>query len=241
MRETKKPGLWERAMQLVFWIGLIAAGVGPPLLIYKDQSETGWALLLSALIVLLATRFDAIEELSFGPLRARLSREVEEATETLKRVRELAHLTAASTLSLVKMSGRMGGYTDAEEDEIKRSMIALLKQLNLTDAEVEEALSRWHQVVEYDYVHFLLGGNIVPDGFTDQERREWSQLRDGGIQNNPSPDVVEDYLARTSTLDEERKGLVEDYRHYVTHREHRRPRVWAAREMVQRLRKPPSD
>ena len=51
------------------------------------------------------------------------------------------------SLSLVKRSGRFGGYSDEEQDRIKNDLISVLREIKVSEADIQGVLVEWHRVV----------------------------------------------------------------------------------------------
>jgi hypothetical protein len=137
-------------------------------------------------------------------------------------------MAVQANLSLVMRSGRWGGFSVDEKERIRAASIAALDSLGVSKRDREEMFSEWHMVNRFDYVQLLLGRSTVPkevQGKLDLQA-EWSKLRGGGFDGNPSSDVVEAFLRKAGMFDEEQQELLTDYRHYEKYGEHRRPDVW---------------
>lgn len=215
--------------KIVFGLALFAAAIGPVLLILLGKSEAGWMTLISAIIVMLGTRFDAIEEISLGPLRAKLRKQVEEAEQVITAIRALATQVASTTLSLVKRSGRLGGYDDEEEEAIRIEVHDLLKQLGVGESEVNDTLNEWHRFTELDYSLFTLGGTQVPKDLPQEHQPRWKELRSGGVKKIPLPEELKEFFEQAGMLTSEREELIKDYEFYLKNRKHRRPDHWGKR------------
>ncbi len=224
------------ALRTAFWIGLVLATAGPLTLILSGYSEAGWAAMISGLILMLGSRFELIEELSLGPLRAKLRQRIEETDTTLVAIRNLAALVASISLSLVKRSGRIGGYTDEEEEQIAKEVKGFLEQIDIDEANIDETFAEWHNAVGRDYVHFILGGNTIPDGGSPELFSEWEALRSRWFDNLPAPEELTGFLSKGGALTPEREEWIEDYRFYLERHGHRRPEVWEQRrDLAERL------
>ena len=74
-----------------------------------------------------------------------------------------------------------------------------------------------------------MGGGIVPNKLSDEQKKEWRTLRGGGLTNILKPDELTHYFEKWGYLSEQVKELLEDYRYYIEFRKHRRPEVWRKR------------
>lgn len=186
---------------------------------------------------LLAANLDRISEFkaSRSGVEAKTREVVARAENTLRELQLLARRVTELSLSLVKRSGRFGGYSDEEQDRIKNDLISVLREIKVSEADIQGVLVNWHCVVEFDYVHFILGGSTIPSKSDPTALAAWNSLRDGGISKVPTPERIERFLAEFGFLSSERKEQLADYIHYRMHRVHRRPEAWAARQSWGRL------
>ena len=166
------------------------------------------------------------------------TREVLQRAEiTLNELQILAQQVGAVTLSLVKRNGRLGGYSDAEETEIKRSVLSVLKQVGIQESEFPKILDEWHKITDFDYAHYILGGNTIPDGAAPEALKEWKELRAGGIVKIPTPDEIKRFLESNGFIKPELHERIKDYEYYLNVRKHRRPEIWEQRKNWGRLKK----
>ena len=212
--------------KIVFWLGLVVAVVPPPLLSYYGHNETAGFCIVSGIVAMLATRFGDIAVLAFGPLRAELREKIEEADQTMQRLKELTATTAKAALDLIQSAGRWEALTDEHIDGLYNSYGTLLDDLKIDRGPIE---AFWHTVIEYDYILMATGGTTIPTGANAGEMERWEGLR-RGIENRASPDEIRAFLNDTRYNANEREELVQDLEHYRQHREHRRPDVWADRK-----------
>lgn len=150
--------------------------------------------------------------------------------------RELTLTASKMLLSLVKRTGRLGGFQPTEEREFQESVERILSRVDATDTERKEAFKGWDLFTKVDFVFGILGGHTVPTFKASADaaagQQEWKALRrrTGDQLDPPGPDELEDFLRRYDFLDEERKELIDDYRYYLRHGKHRRLDVWEKRE-----------
>lgn len=162
-------------------------------------------------------------------IEAKTRNVIKRAENTISELKILAKTVAATSLSLVKRNGRMGGYSVEEEESIKKSVFETLSAIGVPENEFEAVLGDWHTFTEFDYAHCILGATKVPKGADQAVITEWKSLRNG-IVDIPSPETIETFLSKINCLDAERIEFLEDYRHYVKTRTHRRPEVWSEHE-----------
>jgi hypothetical protein len=170
-------------------------------------------------------------------IEARTREVLQRAEVTLNELQALGKQVGTVTLSLVKRTGRFGGYSDKEKDEIKDSVLRVLKQLGINESELTEVLSEWHRFTEFDYAHFILGGPTIPEGAPPEVLKEWKELRHGGINKIPTPGEIRAFLERHGFMTSELQEWLKDYEYYLESRTHRRPEVWEQRRSLGRLKK----
>ena len=156
---------------------------------------------------------------------------IAEAKHTIDELRALAEAISSISLSLVKRSGRFGGFSDDEAAIIKQSIDSTLAQLGVEPNRIDEISAEWFKWQDYDYASFILGGNQTPHHFPDgyDIMGEWGATRPKWPDNITTPEVLETFLRKHSCLSEFRSELLDDYRHFLLNRNHRRPDVWAKR------------
>ncbi len=160
------------------------------------------------------------------------------AESTLSELQLLARTVAEVTLSLVKRSGRMGGYADDEADRIKTSVLEVLKKVGVPEADFPSILSEWYRFTEFDYAHFILGGGTIPDTRDHAIIEEYKKLRHGGINDIPTPGTLRSFLTEHNFMTDKIDEYLKDYEHFLAYRVHRRPEVWADRQHWERLKNP---
>jgi hypothetical protein len=180
---------------------------------------------------LIAANLDRISEFkaSKSGVEAKTREIVVRAENTLRELQLLAVKVTELSLSLVKRNGRFGGYSDEEQEFIKNDLLSVLRELKVSEADIQRTLLDWHRFVEFDYALYILGGSIVPSKLDPDTQRAWGALQHRGIENIPSPEEIEKFLAEFGFLSKEKREQLADYTHYRTHRTHRRPAAWSER------------
>lgn len=189
--------------------------------------------------LLLAANLDRVSEFkaSKDGFEARTHNVIARAEFAVKELHVLAIQVAELSLSLVKRQGRLGGYSDDEEETIRSSVLSVLRKLGVSEETDNQILREWHQIVEFDYVGAILGGNFAPERATNEQIAEWKSLRNGGITSYPSPNDIRMFLSKSNYLTTEIEERIQDYEHYIIHKTHRRINEWKNRENWGHLRK----
>ncbi len=134
-----------------FWVAVAAVATLPVGLILWGKSEAGWASLICALVVMLAARFHAIEELSLGPLRAKLSEKVREVDLALEEVRSLALAMSRPMISMGMKVGRMGvALSRQEAEELRATIDSTLRRLEVPESDIVAAMADYRRYTLFD-------------------------------------------------------------------------------------------
>jgi len=218
---------------VLIFVGGLAAG-------YLEHPQVLWVSCVGFVGCLIAANLDRISEFTASTrgVTARTREVITRAESAVTQLQSLAAVVAEVTLSLVKRSGRLGGYTDVEEESIRDRVSAILENVSVPRHEWPRIFKEWRRITEFDYVHYIIGGNMIPNVGEGAAMEEWKALRAGGIGKVVTPDEVREYLTKHAFMTPERETYLEDYEHYRQHGEHRRPSVWRQREEWGRLEQP---
>lgn len=231
MRNTDSQMKWLLMISgLLLLLGGLSVG-------FLGHVEVMWVSLWAFIALSIAANLDRIEALmaSKSGIEIRTRAVIARAEVTLCELQLLAQQMAQLTLSLVKRSGRIGGYSDVEEDRIRDSVLEVLKRIGIAEKELSSILAEWHRFVEFDYGHAILGGSTIPANIDDATLKDWKQLRAGGVVEIPLPVTIREFLIQHKLMSNERDEYLKDYEHYRVHRTHRRPEVWRERRLWGRL------
>lgn len=202
-----------------------------------------WATFLAFGILLFFAHIESLAEftINMSGFTAKTRKLFEEAQSTVKELKSLAKIMASTTLGLVKRTGRWGGYSYDEKEEIKESTLNVLHEIGIPEEEIEEVVkkSKWHEFVEFDFALAILGGSKAwPPDLPQNLQEEWSKSRRKfGFNNIAKPADLTKILDKYGLLSDEAKELITDYEYYIKHRKQRRPEVWAKREKWSHLRR----
>lgn len=178
--------------------------------------------------LLIAANLDRIK--SFRATRSGVEAEtreiIAEAKSAITELQLLARNIGELTLSLVKRSGRFGGYDEDEKENIKFSVLDVLRKIGIPESEFPSILSEWNRFTEFDYAHAILGGSRIPEGVDNLALMEWKTLREGGIDKIPSPETIHAFIDKHNLMNQEIDEYLKDYEYFRTHKKHRRPEVW---------------
>lgn len=198
------------------------------------------AAVLGFIVLLVIANLDRISEFkaSGSGIEAKTRDIIARAENALSELQLLARNIGELTLSLVKRSGRIGGYDDDEQERIKNSVLDVLKNVGVPESENPSVLGEWDRFTEFDYTHAILGGHIIPDGANGDVLVEWKALREGGIVRVPEPNEIRTFLDKHGFMTNELDGYLKDYEYFRANKVHRRPEIWRERRNWGRLKKP---
>lgn len=209
---------------LILCAGLVAGFLG--------HIAVMWTGSAGFVAMLVAANLDRISEFKASGMgiEARTREVIARAETTLTELRLLAVQVAELTLSLLKRSGRMGGYTDNEENSFKDSVLGVLKKIGVAESEFPRIQRDWHRIVEFDYAYFILGGHHIPNNANHEVVKGWEALRNGGLERPPTPGEILAFAEKNSFLSPALNEYIQDYEFYRQHKTHRRPDVWRERQ-----------
>jgi hypothetical protein len=151
------------------------------------------------------------------------TREARDATASL---RDLALTTARISLSVVHRTGRVGGYTDDEKKQYEDELVENLTRVGIPADQLKDALSEIKRYVTFDYRLCL--GRALHNRGNEEQRKRWASF--GGLDGYGSPDQFAEAFKELNLWSPIAAELVEDYRHYIYHGNHRRFEVWKDRQ-----------
>ncbi|MDA0306887.1 MAG: hypothetical protein O3B76_11505 [Proteobacteria bacterium] len=221
---------WRRVLRIgAFAIGLIAVAAGPVFHYFQTDPHVGWALMITGLIFMVASRFDDVIEIGFGSFQTKLERRITKVEDAMAAVRRLAKASARNALNSVQFAGRMGGFSEPEKMLFLRDTRRLLRDLGIDDDEVSETEIDWNKAVEFDYAFWALGLNQLPDDITEDLKPRWDDLRKGGVVGRATSKEILAFFKKADILTPDRAQILEDYEHYEKTRQHRREDEWLRR------------
>ena len=180
--------------------------------------------LIGFIALLVTANLDRISEFkaSRSGIEARTREVVARAETAVSELQLLATQVAELSLSLVKRQGRLGGYSDDEQDAIRTSVLGVLAKLGLPEKSTQSVLREWHHLVEFDYSHYILGGSHIPHNAPPEVLAEWKTMRTGGLTSVPSPEELRTFLAKYGYLIAKIEDFIRDYEYYRVNGSHRR-------------------
>lgn len=143
----------------LFWVGVVIAVFAPvPLAVFLDSAKFGVLCFVSGTLSVLFSRIDMLEELSVGPLKAKLREAISEAHATVEQLRTLGAELSNMTLSLLIATEFMGGMDVKAKFELHRKIIECLTALGASKEQIQGAQGNWVKGVSIMYYRLIRQG-----------------------------------------------------------------------------------
>lgn len=153
-----------------------------------------------------------------------------ETRDTLAELRQLAVLVAKIQVSLLVRHGRLGGYREETQQKFRDQILALLRQIGVSEEVQRDVLTDVRQFAVHDYVDMVLGDKPPPGVIAHPHGIvEWTTLRNNALASPASPAALREFAAKYDCMTPEMAELITDYEHYLAHGAHRRPDIWQAK------------
>jgi len=154
---------------------------------------------------------------------------VKRAEATLAELQDLATVVAKIQMSLLARNGRNAGYTDGEQENFRKETVALLSRIGVSAEKQADVLAEAHRLIALDYANCILPpmAPLLPREFYPEFYRLRKQIEQG---EPPAPDEMEAFFRSVNKDNDQIRDWIEDYRHYLQEKQHRRPDDWARRD-----------
>jgi hypothetical protein len=142
--------------KFLFWVGVLIAVFAPvPLAIWLDSAKFGVLCFVSGTLSVLFSKIEALEELSIGPLKAKLRAAINEANATVEQLRTLGAELSDATLSLLIATEFMDGMNVKSKFELHRKIIDCLVALGASEKQLQVAQVNWLKGVSVMYLRVI--------------------------------------------------------------------------------------
>ncbi len=169
----------------------------------------------SVVLIAIGGKLESLVEFSFGPLRAKIERNLSESEKLLDGLKNLASIQARSLNAASVHTGRFGSADDWIFQSVKRNE-AGLRAIGLSEDEVREARSDFVRLTVRDAGQAAIGGGYVPQKLGKIAVAEWQELTKDSVGD---PDAVEAFLIKWDALSPERLERIEDMRWMIKHQD----------------------
>jgi hypothetical protein len=148
--------------------------------LWAGASGRDAAMAISAVIGLALLCFAHIDQIakfkaSAQGIEAETREVVNQARATLAQLQELATISGKIQVSLLVRQGRLGGYSEEEQQRFRNEILGILKSVGVSDEKRDDALSEVRRFTKFDYVSRILGGSHLPEGLARASSKSLSQ------------------------------------------------------------------
>lgn len=171
----------------------------------------------AVILVALQSKAGSLIEFSFGPLRAKLERELSEAEKLVEKLRAFAAIQAKMVITASSRTGRWADQTDDWQFMNMKRLDAALRDMGVSEAELQDARSELVKMTILDLGNSALGLSKVPTKLGPQAVAEWQAIKRSQLHS--SPDEVEAYLRKWDSLSPERQLRIDDMRWIIENRD----------------------
>ena len=168
----------------------------------------------AVVLVALYGKLESLVEFSFGPLKAKIERNISESEKLLNNLKDLASVQARAANAASVYTGRFSSGDDWIFQSVKR-VESGLRAIGASDENIVEARSDFVRLTVGDAAIAATGGVYVPALGPDAEK-EWRSLRS---ESRSDPDAVEAYLRKWEMLTPERLQRIGDMRWMLEHQD----------------------
>lgn len=168
----------------------------------------------ATLLAALYDKASALIEISFGPLTAKLEREVSAAERLVDQLRDFAAIQAKSVIAAGIRTGRWAG-SDGWIYSHFRNLERSLREMGVSEESIGEARSELVKYAVWDAALCALGGSQVAKKDGRLLDKEWHAAV--GTFPDADPDRIEAFLIKHDLMNEERQARVDDMRWMTEH------------------------
>lgn len=170
----------------------------------------------ATILVALQDRASTLIEVSFGPLRAKLERDVSEAEELVSKLRQFAGLQAKAIMQATVRTGRWADTSDWQLRTL-RELEDALRGLGLSDNDLKTSRADFMRYTINDMGNAALGAGHLPTHLGNDAQVEWHAISNKGFAK--TPDDIEAYLRKWNLLTPERQQRLDDMRWMIEHQD----------------------
>lgn len=163
----------------------------------------------ASVLVALHGKASTLVELSFGPLKAKLQRDLSEAEQLVGKLRSLAVLQAKATIAASVRTGRFADSSDWQFTQLGTTEAAL-RDLGVAEADIIGARAEFLKFVVSDLGRTAMGSDRIPLHLGKDVEADWRAVTSKGLEK--TPDDVEAFLRKWGQLTPARVLRIEDMR-----------------------------
>lgn len=212
--------------KILFWFGVLIAVVAPvPLAVFTDSAKFAVICFVSGTLAVLFSKLELLEELSVGPLKAKLRMAISEASATIEQLRTLGAEMSDVSLSLLMATEFMNGMEVKSKFELHRKIISCLSSLGASTQQIQMAQVNWMKGVSVMYLRLIRQHIEGRESFTranfDAEENEIAASNEIYALSNfaewytPSPEEMRDVLKKHAVSKPVVTEWIGDYERFV--------------------------
>lgn len=199
---------WKIIAKIAFVVGVTGlAWVSVPLAIIA---------ICAAVLVALHDKASSLVEFSFGPLKAKLERNVSDSEELLSGLKNLA---LAQSRALVSASAHTGRFAtdDAWIFHAAKDLEASLRAIGMSESELADSRSALVKLTMRDLGAAATNGSSLPSRLGDEAVSEWRAFR--RTDQLSDPDFVQTWLEKHRAYGPKQKVVIEAMRWIAEHQD----------------------
>lgn len=199
---------------------------------FLSKTQEMWALTATGFVVLCFLNLSMFKSIKAVGLEAELQQVVNEANATVSQLKELAKVTAESTLSTIMEGNFFDGMTLARRLELHDSIISQLKIIGVADDEIEKVEHYWSLGVGVLYHRgirkSLESSKLQLSSSMDitNEIREFQSLLDFENWKVPNSNELLEFLNQKNLINVDIQELLIDFAFYEKNRVIRRREIF---------------
>lgn len=140
----------------LFWVGVLLAVLVPvPLAIYFNSSEIPIICFSSGFLAVLFSKIEMLDELTVGPLKAKLRATINEAAATVDQLRALGAQLSEISLTMMISTEMVSDIGLKQKIDLHDKIIKHLADLGVSQEQLNEARVDWKRVVSFLYVRLM--------------------------------------------------------------------------------------
>jgi len=217
----------EVLMNILFWIGAIFILVVPVYVgvVLKASPAIVWAVVMCGAFVIFASKIEIIQELSLGPLRAKMKEQIREADTTIKQLREISAVSSEATLTNLMAGSFMGGMSLEKRLELHDKIIDSLKKIGASQDQIIKIESDWRKGISIIYQRIIQqiveqrkNPNEINPEAPETVRKaghEIEELLDFENWSAPTPQQIDSVLKKYNIKSPEVEEWIGDYSHFL--------------------------
>jgi hypothetical protein len=228
---------WLKAIGLLFLLGGF-------LLEVINIAEIVWKATIAGALLLLLGNLGKLDEFSLGltsGIKAKMRKAIkeaqdsaEEARATIDQLRQIAVPLAKAAMVQIYRGDRLGeSYSDESREQAKDELLQVLNDINVPEKDVAQILEIAHMMHCRDYIG--LWTKLIDEQHREIFNKEFKEQLEAAWPDGPSPtpEDLEKIVNQAGPQNAKAAEVLEDYRYYMKHREHRRPDIWRHRHDLQ--------